>query len=489
MKCAIVSDIHANLQAWKAVLLEIRSLGVDRILCLGDVVGYGPHPGEVLQSVHANVHHIVLGNHDATICGKMDASLFNPAAREIIQWTAGRLNDQAIRFLRSLPLSICADHFRCAHGDFAEPAAFNYVIEPEDALPSWRAVDEELLFIGHTHKPGIFLLGPSGIPRGVEPQDFIVEPGKRYLVNVGSVGQPRDGGARACYCLYDTADRSVRWRRVPFDIDAYRQALEAEGLSAKPSYFLRHDPRLAAPPIRELLNFSPPSSPDMLVQDAVRVQEVALLRRDVRRWRRLFAAVLAATLAAAVTAGVLWWRHAGRVLELGPAAAVVLDAVRAPEDHNLLPSPALPLDPASATGVWALRLGNRYRQGAKVESDPGAEGLFVLRSHAPRDEIRLASPVIRVEPGMRLTLQGLFRKSEDFAGTVAVVVSLTKQTDSGRELVDQFLVKEPNVPRQGGWLEARKTFDVPAGGCSLRLQVRARFSGEVRVKDLSLCRR
>ena len=145
MRYAIVSDLHANLPAWTAVLLDLRSLDADRIICLGDLVGYGPQPAEVLRSVYAEVNHVVLGNHDAVVCGKLDGSLFNETARQIILWTRDRLNAQALRFLRSLPLSLRGGGFRCAHGDLADPAAFRYVIDPADAAPSWSAVEDRLL--------------------------------------------------------------------------------------------------------------------------------------------------------------------------------------------------------------------------------------------------------------------------------------------------------------------------------------------------------
>ena len=197
MKCAIVSDIHANRQAWNAALLDIRSQGIDRICCLGDIVGYGPNPTETLESVYSNVDYLVLGNHDAVICGKMDPSLFNEKARRIIDWTRNQLGNDAVKFLKTLPLSVSSHFFRGTHGDFSVPSSFNYIIEPEDALDSWSTVPENLLFVGHTHQPGIFLLGQSGIPRMVEPQDFVLEEGKRFLVNVGSIGQPRDRQARS----------------------------------------------------------------------------------------------------------------------------------------------------------------------------------------------------------------------------------------------------------------------------------------------------
>ncbi|MBA4389292.1 MAG: hypothetical protein C0404_15075, partial [Verrucomicrobia bacterium] len=149
MRIALVSDIHSNLQAWNAVLMDIRSSRLDRIICLGDVVGYGPNPAEVLESVHANVNYLVMGNHDAVICNKIDSSQFQDSAVESLEWSRQRLGKNAVAFLETLPLCLESELFRCAHGDHSDPAAFNYVIEPEDAIPSWQAVSSNLLFVGH----------------------------------------------------------------------------------------------------------------------------------------------------------------------------------------------------------------------------------------------------------------------------------------------------------------------------------------------------
>jgi predicted phosphodiesterase len=285
MRIALVSDIHANLQAWNAVLLDVRALGADTIVCLGDIIGYGPDPSKVLASVHSNVDHILLGNHDAAICGKMDASLFNDSAREIIAWSASKLNNAAKKFLASLPLSVNCDYFRCAHGDFANPAAFNYIFEPADAMPSWQAVAENLLFSGHTHVPQIFVLGQSGIPRNVAPQDFVLEDEKRYIVTVGSVGQPRDNTTYASYCLYDTDKKTIFWRNIPFDIDAYRAEVENSGISMDASVFLKHDPRLSAIPVRQRVNFSPSATKETEAKDTVLVKELGTLQKTVKKWK------------------------------------------------------------------------------------------------------------------------------------------------------------------------------------------------------------
>jgi len=487
MQYAIVSDIHANLQAWNAVLLDIRSLDLDKIICLGDLVGYGPNPAEVLESVHGNVDYLVLGNHDAVVCGKLDPSLFNESARGIIEWTERRLNKEAVSFLKSLPLSLDGRTFRCAHGDFGDPAAFNYIIDPEDASPSWHAVENQLLFVGHTHHPAIFLLGESGTPRVVDPQDFVLEPEKRFLVNVGSVGQPRDGETRACYCILDSAAGSVCWRRIPFDIDAYRSALENTGVSVEPSYFLRHDPRQGKPPLRELLNFSPPANREMMVRDAVEVQELTVLKRSLSRWRILTTGVITLSVAAGIAAGTFWWRHHDRAVWIEGSQMQSIHASSRPHDRNLL------MDPGRAeTGQpipgWKVLLGNRHKQ--SISAGPAETGgaFFLMVSETAKDELLLSSPPILVRSGMKLCLDGFFEKSPDFRGEIAVSIPVTRILDT-KEEDSEHARKAPNPPDNSGWGRAKRTFEIPANASRIRFQVRGKFTGKVRIRDLALTRR
>lgn len=488
MRYAIVSDIHSNLQAWNAVLLDIRSSDIDAIISLGDVIGYGPNPLEVLESIYSNIDHFVLGNHDAVVCGKMDGGLFNDRARELIEWTAARLGRNATRFLRKLPLSLDGGSFRGTHGDFSDPAAFNYVIDPVDAVPSWEAVREPLLFVGHTHCPGIFLLGPSGRPHAVGPQDFVVEEEKRYLVNVGSVGQPRDGDARSTYCVFDTEEKSVCWRRVPFDLDAYRAAMQTAGLDPSTTFFLRHDPRKELPPLREMLNFSPAHTPEQAVHDAVEVQTLDLLTRSRNRWRTISLLVLLVSLLVAAGVGAFWWRHAHRTLEIPAIAATPLNAVTAPADVNLLRQPAESTVPGQSIRGWHVVLGNRYRQSVHVEHDDG-EPVFVLRSNAAGDETALVSPPIRAVKGLRLAASALVKKSPDFEGNVAMWVSVFKDVDGRIEPLEAFISKEPNEPRANDWMLARQTENLPADSASVQFSVRGHFVGTVRVRDLRLEKR
>jgi len=486
MRYALVSDIHANLQAWNAVLLDIRSMGADQIICLGDIVGYGPNPGEVLQSVHSNVDHIILGNHDAVACGKMDSSEFYDEAQKIISWTATQLNSKAKDFLRSLPLTLAGASFRCAHGDFADPGAFNYIITPEEALPSWRAVPDQILFVGHTHEPAIHVLGESGTPHMIRPQDFVIETGKRYIVNTGSVGQPRDKDARASYCIYDTISNLVMWHRIPFDIDAFRAALHEAGISEAPSYFLRHDPRRGMPPIREIVSFAPAVSKDKAVRNTVEVQQLNTLKSRFRKWKILASAVLLAIAAVASFSGYSLWKFKNRGLFIFDPALTSINSTIYTSGTNMLLMPSVPAPARNGIPGWNIRLGDKTKQSIEFSAYENDGLVFTLSSSSRDDEINLISPVILAEPRRKMCFQALFKKSPSFSGNIAATVSVTRKISGKDELTRQFATKAPSQIRQGNWIMAKQTFDLPANTVSLRLDICGTFTGTVLIKDITL---
>lgn len=486
MRIALISDIHANIQAWNAVLLDIRSIKTDMIICLGDVVGYGPNPAETLAAAYGHVHHFVLGNHDAALAGKLDPELFNPAARAALEWTRSRVGANARRFFDNVPLSLAAGLFRCAHGDFSAPEQFNYIIEPADALPSWSAVPEQLLFTGHTHQPCIFIIGESGTPHRIDPADFELEPGKRYIVNVGSVGQPRDGDARAAYCLLDTVQKACYWRRIPFDIDAYRGALRDAGLDERASYFLHHDPRAAVPPLRELLDFKPPPDRKRGAQGVAPMAELQLARHRLARWRRL--AALLILLICLCAAAFAWWfyREQHRVLLLTGDEFAPISASAKAANINLFHDLKLADHAAPAPPGWKFEIGDRYSQ--QIEFGTKNDEYAVrLRSAKAAKPIRIIAPeVIDLKPGMKLVLNFLCRKNADFNGTAAAAIALQRATTTGDNVSENFVVKEPELPRAGKWLLAQKTFEIPANGKAVRFEVRASFAGTLDIKTAAL---
>lgn len=488
MRYAIVSDIHANLPAWNAVLLDIRTAGVDRIICLGDIVGYGPCPREVLESVYAAVDHFVLGNHDAALCGLLDPELFTEPAQRVIGWSRERLAPSALRFLKGLPLVLEGSGFRCAHGDFAEPAQFHYVESADDALPSWQTAQDPLLFLGHTHRPGLFLLGASGTPHRIDAQDFMLEEQKRFLVNVGSVGYSRDGDPRASYCIHDTTRAAVYWRRVAFDLDAYRAAVARSGLPDRENHLLATDPGRAAQSVRPVMSFTPPTTAERGARAAVQTQRIEVLQKAVRRWRTT-AALLAMLLAAAgAAAGALAFRHSQRTWILPALESSPVAPASSATGDNRIPLPATPPPPGGRASDWTLEIADRYRQ--QTEWFSRADGLTVLKmsSAAPDEYLRAVSRLISAGPGETFTVEGLFRKGPEFDGHLALVVSVDRPESAGGR-IEEFLVKEPNAQRREGWLEAQQTFRTPAGATAVQVAVRGRFTGIAEVRGVSLIRK
>ena len=222
---AILSDVHANEMALKAVLADARGRGAGRVICLGDVVGYGPEPEKAVGLVRRSAAATVAGNHDDAVSGRLDPADFIDLAADAVARHREALPPESLDWLKSLPYTFAEGRFACAHGDFTEPTAFNYVTDEDEAAANFAARTEQLLFVGHSHVPGIFLTGTSGRVYRLDPTDFVLEDGKRYIVNPGSVGYPRsDGGVcESTYVLYDDKTGTVLFRRLPFTVSSVMQ--------------------------------------------------------------------------------------------------------------------------------------------------------------------------------------------------------------------------------------------------------------------------
>ncbi len=228
MRWAIISDIHANLQALEAVLRKADSVGWDRMICLGDVVGYGAEPNECVELVSARCEATVMGNHDAAVLGLADTSRFSVAAGEVARWTAGRLSARNRRYLRDLPYSMEFDSFEIVHSTPEDPPAWHYLLSEFDAAALYDSFEADMLFYGHTHAACAFRRSHEGGVSRLEPQSFSPAAGSRYIINAGSVGQPRDGDPRASFVLLDTRERRVEFYREQYDIEqAQRRIIDA----------------------------------------------------------------------------------------------------------------------------------------------------------------------------------------------------------------------------------------------------------------------
>jgi predicted phosphodiesterase len=232
MRYAILGDIHANLAALEAVLAALDADSVESILQVGDVVGYGAAPREAIAALRERDAIVVKGNHDAACVGEVDPRFFNPNARAAVEFTQSLLTREDLRWLADLPLTAANDDCVVSHGTLSRPERFDYIQCTEDADPSLDVLDRPVCFLGHTHVPvSIMRLVDSPhrtsytIDRTLDLTDSTVA-----LVNVGSVGQPRDEDPRAAYAVYDTDRQQVELRRVEYDIEREADRIQRAGL-------------------------------------------------------------------------------------------------------------------------------------------------------------------------------------------------------------------------------------------------------------------
>ena len=233
MRVAVISDIHANLAAFEAVIADWGT--VDAVWHLGDVVGYGPDPLECIERLRGLPSLGIAGNHDWAAIGRIDTSTFNQAAAEAIAWTAGRLTPDAVAYLEQLPCIRYEGDFTLAHGSPRDPI-WEYVLSVSSARESFEAFTSAVCFIGHSHIPLAFSVDPT-VPAAmadvrVEPvvYDEIALGNRRHLINVGSVGQPRDHDPAARYAILDTDRRASQRRRVEYPIVRTQQRMREAGL-------------------------------------------------------------------------------------------------------------------------------------------------------------------------------------------------------------------------------------------------------------------
>lgn len=228
MKIAVISDIHSNLEALQVVRREIEKEKVERIYCLGDTVGYNANPSECLEMIREMGAVSVAGNHDFAAVGMTSAEDFNPYARVAASWAAKQLNPEEKKFIEALPLVRKLPEVTLVHATLHEPENWGYVFTAHDAADCFEYQETPICFIGHSHLPSVFEEGGEVI---YSPEAEVkLDPEKRYIINAGSVGQPRDGNPKSCFVIYDTEKSTVQFRRVSYDIAKTQQKVLAAGL-------------------------------------------------------------------------------------------------------------------------------------------------------------------------------------------------------------------------------------------------------------------
>jgi Predicted phosphoesterase len=228
MRFAILADIHGNLDALQVVLDDCKKQQVTHYACLGDVVGYNANPKECLDIIRSMGMPCVKGNHDEYCSTEEHLEGFNPAAAEAVNWTRKQLTEDDRQWLRELKYTRMVTNFTIVHATLDGPQRWGYVFDKLAAAASLTYQNTSVCFFGHTHVPVAFM--KDSMVRGGTYSKFKTEPGKKYFVNVGAVGQPRDNNPKAAYVVYDTVDGTIELRRLDYDIAAAQKKILAAGL-------------------------------------------------------------------------------------------------------------------------------------------------------------------------------------------------------------------------------------------------------------------
>ncbi len=221
MRYGIFSDIHSNLEAMTEVAKAMKADGAEQFLCLGDLVGYYSNPNEVVELIDSlNCWKTVMGNHDSAAVGQTTLSKFNPPAAEAIRWTQQKLTPKNFQILQKLRLREEIGEIQLVHSSPFQSEEWHYLTQQEDIERNFRYFQGFICFFGHVHKPFIAEQTKSGTVTILSETEKVLDPSCRYLVNVGSVGQPRDGDPRTCYVLYDSKSLKLSIRRITYDFEA-----------------------------------------------------------------------------------------------------------------------------------------------------------------------------------------------------------------------------------------------------------------------------
>jgi len=232
MKIAVIADIHGNIEAFQAVLTDMETAEINDTICIGDCIGYGPDSEAVLAEVIQRDIPTTLGNHELAVCDKRHLDWFNPMARASVEKTIATLSEAAITYIRQLPRALVVEKCRYVHG-YPPESVRTYLFRkaPHALIKTIRAMEESVCFVGHTHDLEVVSFDGRQVERHPLKEGItLLDDQIRYIINVGSVGQPRDGNNNAKYAIYDTESRELEIRFVPYDIAVTVAKIKAAGL-------------------------------------------------------------------------------------------------------------------------------------------------------------------------------------------------------------------------------------------------------------------
>lgn len=230
MRWTILSDVHANLEAFEAVLEDLEKEEPIKKVFLGDIVGYGANPNECLDLLRNKADLCVQGNHDAGAIGLTDLNDFNKDAKTAILWTSKMIQPEHKAFLESLPIIGAKEDFTFCHATPYKPETWYYIINFRDAIKSFHSFKTPFCFVGHSHAPSIIERNEEGKVTQIMSMDFTLNSSSQYIINVGSIGQPRDRNPQAAYGIYDSETKAFKLKRVPYLIDRASEKIQNAGL-------------------------------------------------------------------------------------------------------------------------------------------------------------------------------------------------------------------------------------------------------------------
>ncbi len=232
MKIALISDIHGNHDAFKKVLEDLDASPIDKMVCLGDCIGYGPQPEEVIAEVRSREIATIIGNHEMAVCDRAHLDWFNPMARSSLQKSLAILSDASLAFIHDLPTSLVTSGVRCVHG-FPPDSTRTYLFQKSvyDLKKAFESMQERICFVGHTHNLEMVEFDGRQVERRPLSEGItILQPEHHYIISVGSVGQPRDGNNKAKYVIWDDETAQIDVKFIPYDIASTVAKIKAAGL-------------------------------------------------------------------------------------------------------------------------------------------------------------------------------------------------------------------------------------------------------------------
>jgi len=235
MRYGFFSDVHANLEALKACIIDFRAEKIDKLFFLGDAVGYGPDPDECVKLIDEISDAKLMGNHDYAALGLMETDYFNQYAAESVGWTKTSLSKKAIEIMSDFELTYQIDDILLVHASPRDPESWHYILDMEDAEENFAYFEQKICLVGHTHRPYIVSKEASGPGVLSKKTEEVIKGDLRYLINIGSLGQPRDGDPRCCYLIYDSRKNTVRFKRVQYNVKTTQSNMARVGL---PEYLI-----------------------------------------------------------------------------------------------------------------------------------------------------------------------------------------------------------------------------------------------------------